>query len=101
MPDASRAASAAAWPAAELPVIPGRGSGGFGAFGVDELRAACGGGGQDVLFGIQLGRGGVPVAARRGVDGLPVRSAGAQVVHVHAGGGGADEHDVDAVDLAG
>ena len=57
---------------AELPVIPGRGSGGFGALGVDELRAACGGGGKDVLLGIQLGGGGVPVAARRGVDGLPV-----------------------------
>ena len=26
---------------AELPVIPGRGGGGFGALGVDELRAAC------------------------------------------------------------
>ena len=88
-------------PAAVLPIPRGRGGGGFGAFGVDELRAVCGGGGEDVLFGIELGGGGVPVAARRGVDGLPVRSAGAQVVHVHAGGAGADEHDVDAVDLAG
>ena len=88
-------------PAAELPAGRGRGSGGFGALGVHELRAAVGGGGEDVLLGIQLGRGGIPVAARRGVDGLPVRSAGAQVVHVYAGGGGADEHDVDAVGLAG
>ena len=73
--------------AAELPVVPGRGGGGFGALGVDELRAGGGGDGEDVLLGVELGRGGVPEAARRGVDALPVGGAHAQVVDVDAGRG--------------
>jgi hypothetical protein len=57
---------------AELPCAVRLFGGGFGSLGVHELGPTGVSDGEDVLFGVELACGGVPVAARRGVDGLPV-----------------------------